>query len=1490
MKRYSKYYASTAIAVLVASGFTPIAPAEASSDVESSPKVKEVYETPADQFTYTKTETSVTITGYTGTEGVVIIPNEIEGLPVESIGERAFSGNTVITDVKIGDNVKKIGLRAFLKVKIKDIHITNTELTVDGGFNGVIAETVTFAEGTKIVEGFKGATVGVFTIPDNVELVRELSGLNADNLVFGENISKLNYGYKSSDSAFMNAKIGKLVIPASLKQPPLTGLNSPFYGASIKELTYNAKNGVTPNVKTNLFGWATIDKLVIPDSTDMLPGGTFYRATIKDFDLGSGLKEISEGAFERATFSDNTVLDLSSVEHIKQSAFLYSNLTGVSFDNIITISENAFRDTDISGTVVLPKSLLSIGHNAFNSYDVPISKLVVLNKYLTYLDYTSTTPIANLGTTGGIYGYEGSTTQHQFMGKGFRVIPPELQEPTISSNLINGQTYNATITPTFDIKYADNLKYTLNGEPYDGVSPITKGGSHTLKVEASNELLSATKTYNFTVVANLAPKVVGTIEDQTAVKGNVLTIDLKPVFNDPEGDKLSYEVTTSDDVASKVWTNTKGELKFSSDIKDSYDITVKATDGFNYSEEVTFTVTVGEGQTNTAPEGNTIPNQAITLGESKVLDVKPYFTDKESDALTFTATSDTALDFNNGVLDMSKLPLGTHTINVKANDGKLDSTIITFTVEVKEPAPEVKPPTLIGSQSHNVTVNMTTNPEGKTFNLATYFKADSNEESTFKILGANTSEHFNVELNPTTGELKVTPLTVGSETVQVYAENSAGMSTPLAVNVNITETSTQLPPPTNVVKPINPITMEQVYYLESGQSLQVPISRILTNLTGVPTITINDSTPSATTATADTAGIETGSLNLTVQGMDYGFGYHEILAKDETGLQNSMSVSTVVSKSNYYIDESGQTQIRDAEIDADNGEMFVVPLDKVFGTVGVMEDFEYLLNVQKKSETQLQARTMRIASAVPIMASNPLALPPEITADNLYTDGNISIDLAGHNMIITGENLSDYDISVGANVGGVVTEKPFNIKVLATPTTPEPPTDPDGGNNGGEETDPPTNPEPPTNPGDGGNNGNETEPPTNPGDGGNESEPPTNPEGGDNGSETEPPTNNGGGNEETPPTNPDGGGNGGGTEPPTIDNGNGNGGGGGTKPPTTDGVGTKPPTTGGDVKPPTTETPKPVPPVTGETLPGYEDKDEPHNYCSYPYSKSEATLEDVELKFSIVNSNEITVSVKGEDLGAVEIKDGKVYAIKDCVAYLIGDAPNNINIDYSNARAIRDIKGNESSVMHYTTGTSLILTTSNLEDVIIVPRVKEPFLDVLDNNWFKEDTEDAYNYLFVKGTTPVTYEPNENITRGQFAGMIARALEITHQETYNTYTLKDLKGKWYANEVQKLVDLGILSGFEDGTFKGHETLTRQQASSIILKTLKYLDVDTTINTNTKFADESSISGYAKDAVQYLAQEGILVSGDNVKFNPHNNITRAQMSKILMQSLKHSDKY
>jgi BspA type Leucine rich repeat region (6 copies) len=65
------------------------------------------------QFAYTTNGGGITITKYTGSESLVVIPSTINDLPVTSIGDLAFDYYSALTSVTIPDTVAYIGFCAF---------------------------------------------------------------------------------------------------------------------------------------------------------------------------------------------------------------------------------------------------------------------------------------------------------------------------------------------------------------------------------------------------------------------------------------------------------------------------------------------------------------------------------------------------------------------------------------------------------------------------------------------------------------------------------------------------------------------------------------------------------------------------------------------------------------------------------------------------------------------------------------------------------------------------------------------------------------------------------------------------------------------------------------------------------------------------------------------------------------------------------------------------------------------------------------------------------------------------------------------------------------------------------------------------------------------------------------------------------------------------------------------------------------------------------
>lgn len=142
------------------------------------------------------------------------------------------------------------------------------------------------------------------------------------------------------------------------------------------------------------------------------------------------------------------------------------------------------------------------------------------------------------------------------------------------------------------------------------------------------------------------------------------------------------------------------------------------------------------------------------------------------------------------------------------------------------------------------------------------------------------------------------------------------------------------------------------------------------------------------------------------------------------------------------------------------------------------------------------------------------------------------------------------------------------------------------------------------------------------------------------------------------------------------------------------------------------------------------------------------------------------------------------------------------------------------------------------------------------------------------------YNPNREVTRGEFASYIARALELT---TSTKYKFSDVKGSQLTREVQNAAGAGILSGYPDGKFRPNDKITRQQMAGMLYNALKYLDVpleEATVNFKDKDRIFYSFTKGVATSVHYDIIRGDSSFKDGIYFKPKDSATIGHAAAFL----------
>jgi len=299
------------------------------------------------QFTFTTNNGAITITGYTGSNSVVVIPDTTNGYPVAGIGDNAFAGNNNLTNITIPTSITSIGIAAFYGcINLAGITISDRVTNIGAGaFNSCLSLTSV-------------------VVPASVTNIGDYAFFYCTNLT-AITVDAANPSYSSADGVLFNkdktilmqfpfGKTGSYSIPGSV-----TSLADEAFGMNDHgqyPFPYSACAGLT-----NLF---------IPGSVTNIGDHAFsHCADLTSVTLGSGIASLGVEAFSWC--GNLTSISIpNSVTSIGDVTFYYSGLINVTIPGSVTnIGVGAFGVCSSLNNVIIQDGVTSIGERAFNYCD-----------------------------------------------------------------------------------------------------------------------------------------------------------------------------------------------------------------------------------------------------------------------------------------------------------------------------------------------------------------------------------------------------------------------------------------------------------------------------------------------------------------------------------------------------------------------------------------------------------------------------------------------------------------------------------------------------------------------------------------------------------------------------------------------------------------------------------------------------------------------------------------------------------------------------------------------------------------------------------------------------------------------------------------------------------------------------------------------------------------------------------------------------------------
>ena len=161
----------------------------------------------------------------------------------------------------------------------------------------------------------------------------------------------------------------------------------------------------------------------------------------------------------------------------------------------------------------------------------------------------------------------------------------------------------------------------------------------------------------------------------------------------------------------------------------------------------------------------------------------------------------------------------------------------------------------------------------------------------------------------------------------------------------------------------------------------------------------------------------------------------------------------------------------------------------------------------------------------------------------------------------------------------------------------------------------------------------------------------------------------------------------------------------------------------------------------------------------------------------------------------------------------------------------------------------------------------------------KEEKSQVYHHeAYMNGYPDGTFKPGSTITRAEISAILSRIISKDEIKDMKP-EFKDVdQTKWYSKYVAHMVKEGLMEGYEDGSFKPTNPVTRAELATIIAR-LKNLS-----SQKAPYFKDLKRGYWALESINKVAAEGIMTGYPDGTFLPANKLTRGEAATIINRTL------
>ncbi|MBU5444757.1 S-layer homology domain-containing protein [Paenibacillus sp. MSJ-34] len=168
-------------------------------------------------------------------------------------------------------------------------------------------------------------------------------------------------------------------------------------------------------------------------------------------------------------------------------------------------------------------------------------------------------------------------------------------------------------------------------------------------------------------------------------------------------------------------------------------------------------------------------------------------------------------------------------------------------------------------------------------------------------------------------------------------------------------------------------------------------------------------------------------------------------------------------------------------------------------------------------------------------------------------------------------------------------------------------------------------------------------------------------------------------------------------------------------------------------------------------------------------------------------------------------------------------------------------------------------------------------------HWAAEAIRKAAELGIVTGYEDGTFRPNHHVTRGEFTAMLGRALKWRGDHAVVAFADKERIPAWAQAFVAEAVGAGVVKGYEDNTFRPDKTINRTELAVMIARAA---GLATDPKAELSFADADRIPAWARPYIAAAVDAGLVKGRGNNLFVPNDNASRAEAVTLILSLLEY----